>query len=189
MPEVRKHIDKSIERTGREYREVHEGIDDPAKKKERHDVTRMMEFGSMFRARYGTESVQEYVAHLHDDMKGKFGHLVEDTAKAGEKLLDQQMQSLQVQIGQGAFEKHGEAIKTVLQSGLQSLFSRPVGAQNHASRIRRGFRHPAFLVPDRFKHLPAWNHRCLLRLPCGLPGSRVWAGCGRRAFLDSGRYP
>ena len=94
MPEVRKHIDQSVRRTGREYKEVHEWLDDAQKKKERHDVTRMMEFGTMFRERYGEESLKEYVAHLHDDMKGKFGHLVEDTAKAAEKVLDRQAQSL-----------------------------------------------------------------------------------------------
>jgi uncharacterized protein len=123
MPEVRKHVDTSIKRTGKEYREVHEWIDDPATKKERHDVTRMLEFGSMFRERYGEESVQEYVAHLHDDLKGKFGHLVEDAAKAGEKPVDRQMQSLQQQIGQATFEKHGGAIKTALQNGVSGLIA------------------------------------------------------------------
>lgn len=77
----------------------------------------------MFRERYGEESVQEYVAHLHDDLKGKFGHLVEDAAKAGEKLVDRQIQSLQQQIGQTTFEKHGGAIKTALQNGVSGLIA------------------------------------------------------------------
>ena len=121
MPEVKKHIDKSIERTGREYREVHEWIDDPGRKKERHDVTRMLEFGGMFREKHGEESVQEYVAHLHDDMKGKFGHLVEDTAKTGEILLDRQMKSLREQMGQAGFQKHGRAVKAALENSVSGL--------------------------------------------------------------------
>ena len=35
MPTIEKHIQKSIERTGKEYKEIHEWIDDPEKK----DVT------------------------------------------------------------------------------------------------------------------------------------------------------
>ena len=56
MPQVAKHIEKSMARTGREYREVHEWIDDPQKKKDRHDVTQVMELGQMFREKYGEEA-------------------------------------------------------------------------------------------------------------------------------------
>jgi hypothetical protein len=38
MPSIEKHIEISLRRTGKPYREVHEWIDDPQKKNERHDI-------------------------------------------------------------------------------------------------------------------------------------------------------
>lgn len=48
MPPAAGHTKSSMERTGKEYKEVHEWLDDPAKKAERHDVTKMHEYGTMF---------------------------------------------------------------------------------------------------------------------------------------------
>ena len=87
MPPVEKHVEISIKRTGKPYREVHEWIDDPPNKNERHDITRVLEFSRRFEEQYGSEAAQEYVQHLADDLNGKFGHLVEDIQGLVDKTL------------------------------------------------------------------------------------------------------
>jgi hypothetical protein len=87
MPSVPKHIEISKERTGKSYQEVHEWIDDPDHKNERHDITRVLEFSAMFREKYGEEAAREYVQHLADDLNGKFNHLVEDVQVLVDKTL------------------------------------------------------------------------------------------------------
>jgi hypothetical protein len=83
MPPTDKHFKTSLERTGKDYREVHEWIDgDPEKKAERHDITRIYEFGMIIEEKFGKEGVQEYIQHIHDDVKGKFEHLKDDMEKA-----------------------------------------------------------------------------------------------------------
>ena len=87
MPSIEKHIETSIQRTGKPYREVHEWIDDPQHKNERHDITRVLEFSSTFEEKYGKEAAREYVQHLADDLNGKFNHLVEDIQTLVDKTL------------------------------------------------------------------------------------------------------
>lgn len=87
MPTVEKHAKKSLERTGKSFEEVHQWIDDPQHKEERHDITRVLEFSKMFEEKYGPEAAQEYVQHLADDLNGKFSHLVEDVQALVEKTL------------------------------------------------------------------------------------------------------
>ncbi len=87
MPSVPKHIEISKERTGKSYQEIHEWIDDPENKEERHDITRVLEFSQMFREKYGEEAAREYVQHLADDLNGKFNHLVEDIQVLVDKTL------------------------------------------------------------------------------------------------------
>jgi hypothetical protein len=83
MPPTDKHLKASMERTGKDYKEVHEWIDgDPEKKAERHDITKIHEFGKMIEEKYGEEGVREYIQHIHDDVKGKFEHVKEDLQKA-----------------------------------------------------------------------------------------------------------
>lgn len=83
MPPTDVHIKTSIERTGKEYKEVHEWIDlDPEKKAERHDITKIYEYGKMFEEKYGKEGLQEYIQHIHDDVKTKFEHVQHDLEKA-----------------------------------------------------------------------------------------------------------
>jgi len=41
----------------------------------------------MFTEQYGEEAAQEYVFHLSDDIKGKFGHVIEDTEEAVKNAL------------------------------------------------------------------------------------------------------
>ncbi len=81
MPKIDHHIRKSIERTGKEYREVHEWIDDPDNKVERHNINLVLVISKMFVEKYGEEAAQEYVQHLSDDLNAKFNHLVDDIKK------------------------------------------------------------------------------------------------------------
>ena len=54
MPPVMKHLKTSSERTGNEYRELHEWLDnDPEKKAERHDITKIYEYGKIIEDKYG----------------------------------------------------------------------------------------------------------------------------------------
>ncbi|MGD9826074.1 hypothetical protein [Desulfobacter sp.] len=87
MPSIAKHADISRQRTGKTYQEVHEWIDDPQHKEERHDITRVLEFSQMFREKYGEQAAEEYVQHLADDLNGKFNHLVEDVQVLVDKTL------------------------------------------------------------------------------------------------------
>ena len=81
MPESAVHIQASVKRTGREYREVHEWIDNPATKYERHDFSRVLENARMFTEQYGEEAAQEYVMHLVDDMHCRFNKVLEENQK------------------------------------------------------------------------------------------------------------
>ena len=87
MPSIEKHVEISMQRTGKPYREVHEWIDEPQHKNERHDITRVLEFSRMFEEKYGQEAAQEYVQHLADDLNGKFNHLMEDVQGLLDKTL------------------------------------------------------------------------------------------------------
>lgn len=79
MPPIVNHLKTSMERTGKDYKEVHEWIDgDPEKKAERHDITRIYECGKMIEEQYGEEARQEYIRHIHDDVKAKFQHIQHD---------------------------------------------------------------------------------------------------------------
>jgi hypothetical protein len=82
MPPVPNHAKSSLERTGKECKEVHEWLDMvPEKKTERHDITKIFEYGTMIEQKYGADARQEYIRHLHDDMKAKFNHLQHDLEK------------------------------------------------------------------------------------------------------------
>ncbi len=82
MPPIDKHLKVSMERTGKDYRDVHEWIDgNPEMKAERHDITKIYEYGKMFEERYGKEALQEYIQHIHDDLKAKFEHVQHDLEK------------------------------------------------------------------------------------------------------------
>ncbi len=82
MPPVLGHTKASKERTGKEYTEVHEWLDlDPARKAERHDITKIHEYGTLIEQQFGAEARQEYIRHLHDDIKAKFSHLQQDFEK------------------------------------------------------------------------------------------------------------
>lgn len=82
MPHIDEHIKTSLERTGKEYREIHEWMDGDAEHKaRRHDITRIFEFGWLFEQQYGAEAREEYVRHIQEDLKVKFEHLQDDINK------------------------------------------------------------------------------------------------------------
>lgn len=83
MPSIEKHVEISRQRTGKDYLELHEWIDkDPASKVERHDITKIPEYGKMMEEKYGPAGLEEYVRHIHDDFTARFGHVKEDVGKA-----------------------------------------------------------------------------------------------------------
>jgi hypothetical protein len=87
MPSIEKHVQTSLKRTGKDYREVHEWIDDPENKNERHNIRMILENAKMFDEKYGQDAAQEYVHHLADDLKGKFGHVHEDFTESMDNAL------------------------------------------------------------------------------------------------------
>ena len=88
MPVLKVHFETSLRRTGAEHRDVHEFVDAPGKKDERHDIKKIHEFGEMFRKSHGEEALREYIQHIHDDVRGKFGHLIEDLDQAVKEITD-----------------------------------------------------------------------------------------------------
>ncbi len=53
MPSIEKHVEIGKQRTNQDYRGVHEWIDDPQHKNERHDITRIPDTFQMFNEKYG----------------------------------------------------------------------------------------------------------------------------------------
>ncbi|MBA3014867.1 MAG: hypothetical protein KKD63_02905 [Proteobacteria bacterium] len=72
MPPTEKHFATSMDRTGKDYADLHRWIDDPEHKNERHDFTRIWDFGPQITEQYGEEGVREYIEHLREDMEKKF---------------------------------------------------------------------------------------------------------------------
>jgi hypothetical protein len=87
MPPLVEHLERSRKRTGNPYREVHEWVDDPDYRDERHDITRVLEFAGMFTEKHGEEAAQEYVHHLADDLESKFTSLAEDVQSTVHRSL------------------------------------------------------------------------------------------------------
>lgn len=82
MPSIEKHRTASLERTGKDFLAVHEWLDgNPEKKAERHDITRIYTHGKLITELYGEEGLQEYIRHIHDDLKAKFEHIRHDLDK------------------------------------------------------------------------------------------------------------
>lgn len=72
MPPLKDHLESSVKRTGKDYREIHEWIDHEELKYERHDFSKVLENAEMFREKYGEEGAQEYVNHLVEDLHARF---------------------------------------------------------------------------------------------------------------------
>ena len=87
IPSIEKHVEISKQRTNKSYRDIHEWIDDPQHKDERHDITKIPATFQMFKEKYGEQAAREYVQHLADDLSGKFNHLIEDVQVLIDKNL------------------------------------------------------------------------------------------------------
>ncbi|MEW6427754.1 MAG: hypothetical protein AB1568_06940 [Thermodesulfobacteriota bacterium] len=72
MPPTEQHFETSLRRTGRAYTELHRWIDDPERRNERHDFTRIWDYAPVIAGKYGEEGVREYIEHLREDMEKKF---------------------------------------------------------------------------------------------------------------------
>ncbi|MEO5332047.1 MAG: hypothetical protein H7839_08490 [Magnetococcus sp. YQC-5] len=81
MSSLEIHLQRSLARTGKEYREIHEWIDEPGRKAERHDLGMILENAKMWTERYGEEGAREYLFHLQDDVEARFNHLLDDMKK------------------------------------------------------------------------------------------------------------
>ena len=76
MPPTVKHYATSMERTGKDYADLHNWIDDAEKKYERHDFKKIWAYGPEIKAKFGEEGVAEYIEHLREDIEFKIGKLV-----------------------------------------------------------------------------------------------------------------
>lgn len=85
MPPTKLHYQSSMERTGQEWKEIHDWVDDPDHKNERHDFTRIWDFVPIIKDKWGEEGVKEYIEHVREDMDKKFAKLAKEYE---EKLED-----------------------------------------------------------------------------------------------------
>jgi uncharacterized protein len=76
MPPTEKHYATSRRRVGQNHEKLHNWIDDPANKDDRHDFTRIWEYGPLLRERFGEEGVREYIEHLREDMETKLSKIL-----------------------------------------------------------------------------------------------------------------
>ncbi len=81
MPDISVHIQSSLNRTGKEYREVHEWIDNLPTKYERHNWSEVLKNAKMLAEQYGEQAAQEYVMHLVEDMHCRFNKVLDDHHK------------------------------------------------------------------------------------------------------------
>lgn len=88
MPPTTKHLQTSLSRTGKDYAELHAWIDDPARKAERHDFTRILDLAPQIRAQHGDEGVAEFIEHLREDMDTKLMMIWGEDATTRDEALD-----------------------------------------------------------------------------------------------------
>ncbi|MBF0628527.1 MAG: hypothetical protein HQL91_09960 [Magnetococcales bacterium] len=81
MSSLEIHTQRSLARTGQEYRDIHEWIDEPGRKAERHDLGRILEFAAMWREQHGDEGAREYLHHLQDDVEARFNYLAAEVQR------------------------------------------------------------------------------------------------------------
>lgn len=71
MPSLKKHVELSLKRTGKDYREVHEWMDGQdisyKTRVKRHSITSIPEFMPIIKERFGDDGLKEYLQHIKDD--------------------------------------------------------------------------------------------------------------------------
>lgn len=85
MPPTIQHYKSSLERTGNEWKELHDWVDDPDHKNERHDFTRIADLTPLVKEKFGEDGVNEYINHIREDMDKKFAKLKQEYE---EKMAD-----------------------------------------------------------------------------------------------------
>jgi hypothetical protein len=78
MPKLEMHFKESLERTGKEYRDLHGWIDDPPNKPEHHDVEKIYHHAKVIEKKWGEEGAQEFLHHLQMDMKAQVSRIQDD---------------------------------------------------------------------------------------------------------------
>ncbi len=75
MPGIREHMERSKNRTGNTYQELHEWMDpwgtDVAIGKERHDITKIPENHQLVKEKWGDEAAKEFLLHIKEDLEHK----------------------------------------------------------------------------------------------------------------------
>ena len=69
MPNTDTHVAISLQRIGKEHRELHVWIDAPEDKLAHHDLSRVAEFSRQIVAKFGEDAADEYVRHLQEDVR------------------------------------------------------------------------------------------------------------------------
>ena len=70
IPSIEVHLKNSKERTGRDYKDLHEWIDsDKAKVIEKYDIVKIPENIEYVMAKWGKERVKEFVFHIKEDLE------------------------------------------------------------------------------------------------------------------------
>lgn len=87
MPSVDLHVKKSLDRTGKEYREVHEWTDEAPNKGGRHDLTKLLQNAAIIRTKWGEEGAEEYLQHLRDDLEARFEVVADEFKQAVTQTL------------------------------------------------------------------------------------------------------
>ncbi len=76
MPSIEKHIELSLERTGKEYREIHEWMDGKGlshkERVARHRISNVLKFLPVIEREFGSDAVKEYLKHIEDDYEKNF---------------------------------------------------------------------------------------------------------------------
>lgn len=85
MPPTKQHYASSLARTGKEWQEVHDWVDHPDHKNERHDFTRIADFSPIIQEKFGDAGIFEYVNHIREGMDKKFAKLKKEYE---EKMTD-----------------------------------------------------------------------------------------------------
>lgn len=71
MPSIETHIKLSLGRTGKEYREIHEWMNDKSISSEetaaRHSIINIPRFLPIIESKFGKDYVNEYLYHIKDD--------------------------------------------------------------------------------------------------------------------------
>lgn len=73
MPSIEKHIELSLERTGKEYRQLHEWLDGKNVRYKdrvaRHIISNIPKFTPVVEKKFGEEAVHEFLWHIEYDYK------------------------------------------------------------------------------------------------------------------------